>query len=157
MLEYRCWRQSSSGSGSPSVWPIIEEPRAPERSRSITLAARRGHLDPLRHDARQGREFVTRFRFRLDDAGDHCGCLAVLGRAGEFEADAVGVVEVDAKQSPELHNRPDIVDAVRFQPRLDLAEALRRHDKGLTPDQGPGEGRRLPQGDALLLAVGKGW
>jgi hypothetical protein len=70
------------------------------------------------------------------------------------------VVEADAKQSAELRNQPDIVDSVRFQPRLDLAETLRRHDKGRTPDQGPAEGGRLeplPQGDALLLAVGKGW
>ena len=30
---------------------------------------------------------VTPFRFRLNDAGDHRGCLAVLGLAGEFESD----------------------------------------------------------------------
>src|SRR6202011_556595 len=70
-----------------------------------------------------------RFRFRLGDAGDYRGCFAVLRLTGEFETDAVGVIEVDAKQSGELHNRPDIVDAVRFQARLDLAKALRRHDE----------------------------
>jgi hypothetical protein len=56
--------------------------------------------------------------------------LAVLGLTGEFETDAVGVVEVDAKQSRKLRNRPDIVDAMRLQPRLDLAEAFGRDDKG---------------------------
>ena len=53
----------------------------------------------------------------------------VIELAGELEADAVGIVEVDAQQSGELCNRTDIVDAVRFQAGLDLADALGRHDK----------------------------
>jgi len=43
-------------------------------------------FDPFGHHVRQGLELGTRFRFRLGDAGDHRGCLAVLGLAGELEA-----------------------------------------------------------------------
>jgi len=76
------------------------------------------------------REFVTRFSFRLGDAGDHLGCLAVLGLAGKSEADTVGIVEADAEQPGQLRDGPDIIDAMGFQPRLDRAEAFGRHDKG---------------------------
>ena len=58
------------------------------------------------------------------------GHLAVFGLAGKFETDAVRVKEVDAEQSRKLWDRPNVIDAARFQPPLDLSEALRCNDEG---------------------------
>src|SRR6516162_10072745 len=86
-------------------------------------------FDPLRRDARQASEFGARLRPGLHDARDHRGRLAVVWLASKFEADTVWVIKIDSEQPRELWDRPNIVDTARYQPRLDLAEALGGDDE----------------------------
>src|SRR5262249_33344288 len=84
-------------------------------------------LDPFRRDARQSFELSAGFCFRLGDARYHRRHFAIFGLASKFKADTIGVIKVDAEQSRELRNRPNVVDGLRFEPRLNFAEALGRH------------------------------
>ena len=103
------------------------------RMRICSISPARQLAAPSIHSAvyaRQSLEFSTCFCFCLDDAGYHHGRLAIFGLAGKFEADAVRIIKVDAEQSWELRNRPDILDTAVSQPRLDFPEPLGRDDKG---------------------------
>src|SRR6266851_10404161 len=97
----------------------------------ISLGQRRqAFLDPLGRRAGQAGEFGARLGFRLGDASDHFGHLAVLGLAGEFKADPVGIVKIDAEQTGQLRDRPDIIDAARLEAGFNLAEARSGHREG---------------------------
>src|SRR5205823_6337740 len=96
----------------------------------LVRQGREALLDPLRRDAGQARQLGARLGLSLHDAPDDRRALAVLGLAGEFEPDAVRVVEVDAEQPRYLRERPDVVDAARLEPRLDLAEPVGRDGEG---------------------------
>ena len=71
-------------------------------------------------DASQSFELSAGFCFRLGDAGYYRGRLAVFRLAGKFEPNAVRVIKVDAEQSRELRDRPNIFDIPRSQPRLNF-------------------------------------
>src|SRR5579875_3868459 len=87
-------------------------------------------LDPLLRDPRQGRQFGAGFGLALQDARDHCRRRAVPGLAGEFEPDAVRIVEIKAEQARQLRDRADIIDTARLEPLRDLAEPFGSDDKG---------------------------
>jgi hypothetical protein len=66
----------------------------------------------------------------LAKTGYHRRHFAVFGLAGKFETDPIGIIKIDVEQSGKLRDGSNAVDAVRFQPLFNLAEALGRHDKG---------------------------
>jgi len=103
-------------------WAPCEEGSQPGKAEVL--------FDRFRRDARQSFKLGTGFCFRLGNAGHDRGHRVVFGLAGKFEVDTVRIIEIDAEQSRELWDRPDIVDAARNQPRLDLTGALGRDDEG---------------------------
>src|SRR5262249_45834988 len=71
--------------------------------------------------------------------------LALAGLAGDLQADAVGVVEIDAPHARQLLDRTVIGDAMCLEPRLIFGEAPLGDDEGamLHRADGVARGRRL--------------